>query len=205
MADIGQATFDQTAVILLCDATWTCCQREQCQAKVDNYNKQKPLKILSKVTKEDKRKKKNCQASETNRLMREMEKDPKKGSADNATSPCLAEQMEKDFASGKTSTSEMGVEMDHPVEVKVGGPADTTLKALDKKINNFLGNAFARNTGNNLLKQGETEIESVSLVCNPPCQPPKAGDEKKNYSTGSQSAYPPSPDPSTVSPRRAAA
>lgn len=204
MANIGQATFVGADVIILCHDEWTCCQREQAKAKVEGYNKECPLSIRSKVTKSSKRAKKNCQARANTAFLNAMKENPASGSKAQATSPCLAEQLENDWNNNKKGLKELKVEMDHPIEVKVGGPSSTTLKALDKKINNFMGNAFAKNTGNNMLKAGETEIKSVSLVCEQPCKPPKAGDENKDYSTGEKKSYPENP-PNVVSPRIAAA
>ena len=202
MANIGQATFtDAGDVIILCDDEWTCCQREQAQAKVKEYNKNTPLTITDKVTEAQKDLKKECQADACKAMDKEMGQDQDAAADKFATSPCLAEQLKEPGA----SRSSLNLEMDHPVEVKVGGPETTALKALDKKINNFMGNAFARNTGNNMLDENHDTVESVSLVCKPPCKPPRKGDEKKPYNAGKKRSYPKSPDPSRVSPKRAVA
>lgn len=189
MANFGQATFVGSDVVIRCDKGWTCCQREQAKAKTENLNAGCPLTIKSKVSKTSKRAKKNCQSRETNRFLNEMEADPKKGAADNASSPCLAEQLQRDWNGGSRSTSELDVQMDHPVEAKLGGPANTALKALDTQVNNFFG-GVAKNLGNKMRKAGHTEIASLSLVCPPPCKPPKAADTNTDYSCGKRTTYP---------------
>jgi len=202
MANFGQATFVGSDVVIRCDKNWTCCQREQAQAKTKNLNSNCPLTIKSKVSKTSKRAKKNCQSRETTRLLNEMEADPKKGAADNAASPCLAEQMERDWNKGDRSTSELDVQMDHPLEAKLGGPANTVLKALDTEVNNFFG-GVAKNIGNKMRKAGKTEIASLSLVCPPPCKPPKAADKNTDYSCGKRTTYPKKTKPSQVTPEYA--
>lgn len=200
MATIGQAMFVGSDVIVRCDDNWTCCQREQAQAKVKNLDDACPCPVKKrKVSTTSKRAKKNCQSRETGRLLREMDADAAQGAKDNASSPCLAEQMEKDWKNGNQSTTDMDVQMDHPVEVKFGGPANTTLKALDTEVNNFFG-GVAKNISKKMAAQGETDITSFSLVCGPPCKPPKKGDEKKDYSHGKKKAYPKNPKPEFVTP-----
>src|SRR5262245_7538062 len=149
MADFGQAQFVGTDVVIRCDEDWTCCQREQARAKVRNYNKNCPLKLQGKLRKSIKRAKKNCQARETGRLLREMKQDSEQGAKDNATSPCIAEEMQKDWDAGNESTTGMEIQMDHQVAAKWGGPPNTTLKALDEKINNFFG-GIEKNIGNKM-------------------------------------------------------
>ena len=55
------------------------------------------------------------------------------------------------------------------------------------------------NLGKNRV-QGQTDIASFSLVCGPPCKPPKKGDEKKDYSHGKKKTYPKNPKPEFVTP-----
>lgn len=200
MATIGQAMFVGTDVIVRCDDNWTCCQREQAQKKVENLHGACPCPIKTrKVSSTSKKAKKNCQSRETGRLLREMDADPAQGAKDNASSDCLAEQMERDWKNGKQSTSDMDVQMDHPVEVKFGGPANTTLKALDSEVNNFFG-GVAKNISAKMVAQGQSEITSFSLVCGPPCKPPKASDKNKDFSTGPKKSYPKNPKPEFVTP-----
>lgn len=192
MANFGQATFVGSDVVIRCDKNWTCCKREQAQAKTQGLDANCPLTIKSRVSKTSKRAKKNCQARETNRFISEMEADPKQGAVDNASSPCLAEQIERDWKKGDRATSELDVQMDHPLEAKLGGPANTVLKALDSEINNFFG-GVAKNIGDKMKKAGKKTITSLSLVCPPPCKPPKAADKNKDYSCGKKTAYPAKP------------
>ena len=78
------------------------------------------------------------------------------------------------------------------------------LKALDEEINGFFGNIVAKNTGDNMVAKGNKEVESMSLVCKPPCKPPRAADKNKDYSTGRRKVYPKKPAAGTVSPQSAA-
>jgi hypothetical protein len=179
-------------VVIHCKGEWTCCQREQAQAKVDNYNKNLPLTIVDKVSATDRAAKEICQRSARNQMDADMAANQDVAAKKYATSPCLAKQLE-DASSPGSARSDMKLQMDHPVEVKVGGPATVALKALDGQINNFFGTSFAQSKGNKLREQGQEKIGSVSLVCNPPCKPPGEGDENKPYSTGVQSSRPPQP------------
>jgi len=197
--DFGQAQFVGTDVIIRCDEDWTCCQREQAKAKVQGYNKDAPMTLKGKLGGNITRAKKKCQARETNRLEREMKADPEQGAKDNASSPCLAEEMQKDWESGKESTSGMDVQMDHPVAAKWGGPANTTLKALDSTINHFFG-GIEQHIADKMRAQGETEVTSVSMICDPPCKPPRKKDKNNSYNAGPRRTYPASPDPSMCSP-----
>ena len=201
MADIGQSTFIGSDIIIQCDENWTCCQREQAKAKTDKLNEKCPLNIRKSVSARSKRAKKNCCARETGRFIREMTANPDAASKKNTTSPCLAEKVKDDWDNGKKSTRQMGVQMDHDLEVKLGGPARGTLKALDEEINGFFGNIVAKNTGDNMRAKGRTEVESVSLVCKPPCPPPKKSDKNNDFSTGKRKKFPKVVSPDRISPK----
>jgi hypothetical protein len=192
MADCTQDLKEGGDATIHCKGEWTCCQREQAQAKVKNYNKNAPLTIVDKVTDAQKEEKEICQADARDQMDEDMAADKDSASDKYATSPCLAKQL-KDSSSPGTARSDMKLQMDHPVEVKVGGPTTTQLLALDPQINNFFGNSFARIKGNKLRKDKQDKIASVSLVCNPPCKPPGEGDEKKSYCEGPHSDRPPQP------------
>jgi hypothetical protein len=91
--------------------------------------------------------------------------------------------------------------MDHGQEVKYNGPANATLKALDLEVNGFFGNIVAKNVGDEMLDQGIDKPTSFSLVCKPPCKPPKAADKNKDFSYGKKKAFP--RKPTFVSPKQA--
>jgi hypothetical protein len=114
--------------------------------------------------------------------------------------PCVVEAL----AAGKTR-SELKLEMDHPLDVKLGGAADgVDLIPLDRKINGFFG-GVARNAGNEMRDQNTTvKCESVSLVC-PPSETgcPAPGDpDGHSHEAGPRSDYPTAPE--WVTPKRAA-
>jgi hypothetical protein len=210
MANIGQATFIGSDIIILCDDEWTCCQREQAQAKVDGYNAEiahpdqpGPMELWAFVRKHLRDTKEACQKKAGGDFLRRMKNasDKKQVATDNSTSDCLGEQIAEKWKD-EANLTDLGIDMDHPIEVKFGGPADTALLALDKTINRFFGTAVAKNTGDNMLEAGVEEIEGVSLVCKPPCTPPREEDKNKDYSTGKHATYPENP-PNEVSPKYA--
>lgn len=201
MATIGQAQFtDSGDVIILCDSKWTCCQREQAKAKVTGYQKECPMKIKKKVSKTQKRAKERCQSRQTSAMDREMKLDQDAAADKFSASPCLASQLKKTGA----SRSGMNLEMDHPREVKWSGPANTKLKALDDEINGFMG-GVTKNIGDKMLKKTPPQdtVQSVSLICKPPCKPPLAKDKDTSYSTGPKRSYPKNTDPSRMTPEHA--
>jgi hypothetical protein len=200
MADIGQATFDGGDILIKCDSEWTCCQRQQAAAKVRAMNTELPKNIRPKVPPAMNRVKAEAQRKARDAMDAAS---PAKRAADAkaaGAAPCVVEAL----AAGKTR-SELKLEMDHPLDVKLGGAADgVDLIPLDRKINGFFG-GVARNAGNEMRDQNTTvKCESVSLVC-PPSETgcPAPGDpDGHSHEAGPRSDYPTAPE--WVTPKRAA-
>ena len=195
MANFGQAMFVGTEVIIHCGEKMSCCDREQSKAKCDNYNSEiahpdlpGPLSI-SPGSSGLASTKSTAQADAWNSFRTAMsnEKDPQKRlqiAKQNSVSPCVGEQVAARWNQNRRSSRGLGVQQDHMIEVKWGGPASPGgLKALGSRVNNFFG-SIAKRTGDDMLEANHDEISAIHFVCNPPCTPPKKGDENKNYSTG---------------------
>jgi hypothetical protein len=221
MANFGQATFVGSEVVIECGDKMSCCDRQQAQAKVKGYNDEiagnttppqpgplqisppepKPRKIDLASTKS------TAQAEAWRDFRQDMNsaKTPadRKAVADkHCMSECLAEQVASKWKPGQDSSADLGVQMDHTIEVKWGGAAGPDgLKALGSQVNNFFG-SIAKRTGDDMLKATpkEEEISAVHFVCNPPCKPPRAKDNGNNYSTGPGTPVPAQPPgaPNTV-------
>lgn len=205
-----------SVIVVECGDDMNCCQREQSKAKVDGYNNEiqtggdggRPgnLVIAPEVGSDLGKEKKNAQARANNAMVRNLNAagadDAKlKAAADDlATSPCLADQIVDDWKAGKQSAMELDVQADHPIETKLGGPANMDgLKALNSSVNGFFGNEVAKIQGNNMLAQQQDEISEVNFICTPPCSPPHTGAESNDYSAGSMSQFPANP-PNPVTP-----
>lgn len=205
MANFGQAMFSGSEVRIECGTKMSCCDREQAKAKCDNYNQEianpdqpGPLSIspgssgLSST-------KCTAQADAWNQFRTKMENasgpaERKKIAVANAVSPCVGEQVADNWERGRRTSRGLRVQQDHMIEVKWGGPADPTgLKCLGSRVNNFFG-SISKRVGDDMIKSTppKEEISAIHFVCNPPCKPPKKGDEKKNYSTGPAGKSPPS-------------
>src|SRR5262245_16688186 len=106
-------------VVIHCKGEWTCCEREQAQKKVENYNKNAPLKIRDKVTTEMNKEKDKCQAEACAQMDADMKADPA-GAAKKYSggSPCLEKQL-REYKPPEKARSGLNLQMDHPVEVKV--------------------------------------------------------------------------------------
>ena len=215
MANFGQATFVDSEVVITCGDKMSCCDREQAKTKVDGYNNEiagntpgneqpgalqisppepKPRVIDLASTKStaqaeawrDFRQKMNGAKNKAER-----EKVAKRESM----SDCIGEQVANKWKPGQDSSKNLGVQMDHTIEVKWGGEASPLgLKALGSQVNNFFG-SICKRTGDDMLGAGQSEISAVHFVCNPPCKPPKKGDEKKPYSSGPAGKTAPNPGP----------
>ncbi len=198
----AQVTVVGSDVIILCDEKWTCCQREQAKAKTEVYQSNQPLQIRPTPSASAKAKvdaeKSACQKSDGAKMIKEMPAGADKW----ATSPCLADQMKKDWAAGKKSVDSLGVQMDHQQDWKVGGATKQPLKALDTKINNFFGTTVAKAQGDKMLADGKTQMKKVHLVCKPPCTPPHDA-ANTDFSTKDAPPYPSSPAATLTSPKRA--
>ncbi|MEM1229915.1 MAG: hypothetical protein AAGI15_05210, partial [Pseudomonadota bacterium] len=153
--------------------------------------------------------KKNAQSRANNAMIRKMkaagsdDAKLKQAAEELATSPCLADQMVDDWKAGKQTPMAMDVQADHPIETKLGGPANMDdLKALDSNVNGFFGNSVAKIQGNRMLDQQQDEVSEVTFLCTPPCSPPHSGAENNDYSTSGATPLPAShPNPVTVSSR----
>ena len=178
MANVGQAMFVGPDVTIHCDSEWDCCQREQAKAKVEAYEAEiknpespGPLQIAPPGgVNELQQTKANAQARAWTKFRKRMgdasPDERKEVARELSTSDCLGDELAEKWEEGSRSSKELGVQMDHQIEAKVGGPADIdVLPALDTKINNFFGVNFAKNTGDRMTKSGVAEIASVKLVC----------------------------------------
>lgn len=208
MTVIGQSTFVGGDVTIVCDGSWTCCQRQQAREKVKSLNDEikgppaggLPIRTDADLLKNAENEAKElCQADAWRDFKSGMKKDPDATAKKYATHPCQEEELKQKWKSGKKSSTELGVQMDHPVEVKFGGPANTDLRALDTKVNNFFG-GVSKNTGNNMLAQGQTTVDSVTLICPADKKCPEDNSEPKGKQ---HSDFPKTPGP--ISPKRAKA
>lgn len=202
MANFGQAIFVGTEVVVTCGKKMSCCDREQAKAKVDNYNKEikgdpadpeslpGPLNI-SPGSGDLGSTKCTAQADAWRSFRDKMEAaqtpaERKKIAIENSVSPCVGEAVADRWERGRRTSRGLGVQMDHMVEVKWGGPAGLDgLKALGSRVNNFFGSVSKR-VGDDMLNQtpAREDITAIHFVCDPPCRPPRKGDEQNNYSTG---------------------
>jgi hypothetical protein len=182
MANVGQSTFMGSVITMECDENWTCCQREQARRKVDRYNAEirenGPLPIAS-VSPEEDAAKELCQGNAGARFKRRMRKGPaatEQAAKDAGAPDCLAAELRTKVQNGAKNLEDAGIEMDHPVDVRFGGPPNTDLIPLDREVNNAFG-GMARNTGNDMLAAGETEVKGIVLYC-----PPSKGCPDKDHS-----------------------
>lgn len=173
----GQATYEGSEVFIECDGDWDCCQREQAKAKVENYNKNLPMSPQGVLSAAVNSLKSECCTDEWTQMQKDMNADPAAGARKWATSPCLAEKLEDEWdPDGDNSRKGLGINLDHQVEVKLGGPPTVPLKALNEDVNRMFGNR-AKEVANNIGQ----DITAVYLICpnDPPCTPPPAA---KDYS-----------------------
>jgi hypothetical protein len=181
----GQATYSSGVVEIECKGEWTCCQRAQAKEKVKNYNKQVPMNPQGVLDDDVLTDKADCCKDFWKTFKADMEKDPKAGAKKHATGglECLADQIEKDWNNGKRDPEPMGLDGDHPIEVKIGGKAFQTLKALDEKVNSFFGRRLKVVANDMRNQRPPQKITAVHLICpnDPPCKPPP---KPQSFSTG---------------------
>jgi hypothetical protein len=197
MANFGQAMFVGSEVVVECGKKMSCCDREQAKAKCDNYNAEiankdapGPLNI-SPGSSELGSTKCTAQADSWRDFRDKMSNastpaERKQIAIDNSVSPCVGEAVADRWERGRRTSRGLGVQMDHMIEVKWGGAASPEgLKALGSRVNNFFG-SISKRVGDDMLKSTppKEDITAIHFVCDPPCRPPKKGDENKNYSTG---------------------
>jgi hypothetical protein len=200
MADIGQATFDGPDLIVKCDGRWTCCQRQQAAAKVRAMNKEMPSKIRKRVSEAMNSRKETCQEAARDAMDAASPSENARSARAVGAAPCVVEALEN----GKTR-SQLDLEMDHPLDVKLGGAPDgVALIPLDGTVNGFFGNV-AQVAGDEMRKKNRSvRIESVSLVCPPssPGCPPPGDPDGHSHNAGPRRKYP--DPPGWVTPKRAA-
>jgi hypothetical protein len=186
MANVGQATFVGSDVIIQCNDKWDCCQREQAAAKVKALNGACPTTIQPKLSKARNRVKKRAQGRES-RAMDRTKGDPDARS-DYAAADCLKDKLKEPGNTRK----KLKLQMDHAVDTKWGGPSDPgagEMIALDKDVNRFFGGC-AKNVGNKMKdKNKDATVKSFSLVC-PPSSPGCPGED---HSAGAGKPFPASP------------
>jgi hypothetical protein len=185
MANIAQATLKGTDLIIQCDDRWDCCQRAQAAAKAKAWNKALPGKgIQTEVSKDDlaaKAKKQRDTIAEYDDL--DAEEQGEKAVEDGAPD-CVEEKFADQSGNARKKTK---YQMDHPLDVKAGGDPSASLTPIDRHVNRAFG-SFAKNAGNELVKQkGEdAQFTSVSLVC--PASEEGCPDEDHN--AGKKKKYP---------------
>lgn len=188
MTTLAQATFVGSTLIIRCDSRWGCCQRAQAKAKVKamNYELTPPpnryIKDLvsdqQNAWKEEwqsgiKRDYKKASASEQQEMARE------------AGAPeCLVEQLD-----GRP-LSEQGLQADHPLDTKLGGPCKPSVgMPLDADVNHAFG-IIAKAQGDKMRAAGETQVEKIDLIC--PADDDGCTDE--NHSVGHRKKMPEGPE-----------
>lgn len=185
--------------MIKCDSNWTCCQRQQAAAKVRAMNKELPKNIRADVTNLTDRKE-LCQKNARNAMDKATPKENARNARAVGAAPCVVEALEN----GETR-SDLGLEMDHPLDVKLGGAPDgVPLIPLDGTINGFFG-GVAKNAGNEMRdKNDKKKCESVSLICPPSKKgcPPPGDPDGHSHNAGPRRAYP--DPPGWVTPKRAA-
>lgn len=211
MACLGQATFIGTEIIIECKDKWSCCQRAQAQAKVKAQNKAikaapgKSLSPVDFVSDDVKNAKEQCCNDAWKEMKADLDADAKKGAQKHCTHECQHEPFAKDYKDNgpydNRSDIRPKIELDHPVECKIGGAAKQTLTILDKKVNGHFGRRYKTVADDMLDKDPNAKIEKVSLVCPGPCDPPHDPADK-NFSEGDRSDFPADSQITSVTPRR---
>jgi hypothetical protein len=181
MANIAQATFVGGNIIIQCDGRWDCCQREQAAAKVRAMNAElstPPQKyIKASVTEAMQDRKEKCQNEATREYQSGDDDDKAQMAKDSGAPDCLAKKIE--------DGEEPEVQMDHPLDVKLGGAPDgVTLTPLETPVNGCFG-SFAKNLGNRMRDEKQNKVESISLVCpaDKKCKSSNNAGPKRKYPT----------------------
>lgn len=183
MADFAQATFIGSDLVIRCDDRWDCCQRAQAKAKAKAWNDNLPgAGILKKVTPAQSAVKAATQRK-ANAAYDKLSPDEQADKAVEDGAPdCVGKKMK---GPPPKTRKQLKYQMDHPLDVKVGGDPAASLTPLDRHVNRAYG-SVAKNAGNEALNEGETEIASISLVC-PKSDP---GCPNENHNTGKKRKYP---------------
>jgi hypothetical protein len=182
MANFAQATYMGSELIIECDSRWDCCQREQAQYKARQMNANLPGQGLqANVSAATNALKDAAQRAATQRMDVQSPGEQAEDAQAAGAAPCLVKQLRE----GGTRRG-MGLQMDHPLDVKIGGAAQPPfLTPLDAAVNGAFG-SFAKNVGNRMIEAGATEIRSVTLIC-PPSYP---GCPSESHNVGTRTEFP---------------
>ena len=183
MANCAQATLRGNEMVVECDDRWDCCQRAQAAAKCKRM--QQAIDTLSNPTVRPAgfSRAKGDDWCKSN--IKQIDKMDAKGQGQYARSAgapeCLAKKLEgDDNANPKVppqSRKDQGLALDHPLDMKLGGPAmPQRLLPLDPKVNGAFG-SFARVCGDKL--GAGNKLDKISLYC-----PPSGSCPSENHSVG---------------------
>lgn len=196
MANCAQATLRGSEMVVECDDRWDCCQRAQAAAKVRRMNEriqQSPSSSAPRVRAPGFSRGKGDDWCKSN--AKQMDKLSPQGQAqlarDAGAPECLAKKLEGDATTNPPvppqSRKDLGLALDHPLDMKFGGPAmPQRLLPLDPKVNGAFG-SFARVIGDQV--GAGNKLEKVSLIC-PPSQ---TGCPGEDHSTKNDQGQPPNP------------
>ena len=192
MADCAQATLRGSEMVVECDDRWDCCQRAQAKAKVDGMNR--ALQQHSNPTIQppgfDRSRGDAWCDSQRNRIDKMSSQDQANEARQRGAPECLAKQLEGDPTASPPKSPQtrrsLGLALDHPLDMKLGGVAMPGLVPIDAKVNGAFG-SFAKNVGD---KRGAgNKIDKVSLIC-PPSSP---GCPTEDHSSKNDQGQPPNP------------
>ncbi|GHD03937.1 hypothetical protein GCM10007320_64430 [Pseudorhodoferax aquiterrae] len=181
MANVAQATFVGGDIVIECDDRWGCCQRAQAKAKVQSMNREiargpkRVQGVLSAVTTAQK----DRIQGRAKRKFDAIPSDSARAADARARGApdCLADEIEKG-----ASRADLNIQMDHPLDVKLGGLASAKLTPLDGAVNLAMG-LFAKNVGNDM--GAGTQVTGVSLIC-----PGNGNCPGEDHSVGTRTSFP---------------
>jgi hypothetical protein len=169
MANCAQATMRGSTMVVECDDRWDCCQRAQAKAKVARMKKAM-LELTDPRVRApgfSRAKGDDWCKSQRKQMDNKSPADQAQAARDAGAPECLAKQLEGDPANGVApkSRADLDLALDHPLDMKLGGPAmPQHLMPLDPKVNGAFG-SFARVCGDK-LGTGK-KLGDVQLVCPP--------------------------------------
>ena len=152
MANCAQATLRGGEMVVECDDRWDCCQRAQAKAKVDGMNR--ALQRSSNPTIQppgfDRSRGDAWCDSQRNRIDQMSSQGQANEARQRGAPECLAQQLEGDPTASPPKPPQtrrgLGLALDHPLDMKLGGPAMPGLVPIDAKVNGAFG-SFAKNAG----------------------------------------------------------
>lgn len=181
MANVAQATFTGGDIVIECDERWGCCQRAQAKAKVEAMNGEiarGPKRVQGVLASTTTALKDRIQGRAKRKFDAIASNSGRAADARARGAPdCLAEQIENG-----ASRADLNIQMDHPLDVKLGGLASAKLTPLDGAVNLAMG-LFAKNVGNDMGPGAQ--VTGVSLIC-----PGNGNCPGENHSTGTRSSFP---------------